>query len=660
MTAPLLDVRDLHVEFRTKRGSVKAVDGLSYQVRPGEIVALVGESGCGKSVSSLALMGLLTKPAGRITKGEILFEGVDLARLPEHEMRKRRGRDIAMIFQEPMTSLNPVLPIGLQLAEPLLQHRGATVAEARRRSAELLAMVGMTDPERRLDQYPHQLSGGMRQRVMIAMGLACDPKLLIADEPTTALDVTIQAQILELLTSLSRQLNLAVILITHNLGVVARYADRVNVMYAARQVEGGTAERIFANPRHPYTRGLLAAVPRLDRPRNAALATIDGAPPNLANPPQGCRFGPRCAHRTETCETDPVLAEVEPDHLARCWHVDAMSNDQEPAPPASVRSGPQREPILTANGLSRHYAVKNGGVFSRRHGIVRAVESVSFDIMAGETLGLVGESGSGKSTIGRLLAGLEEPTAGHFSIALGDQADATARRRAVQVIFQDPTTALNPRMLVGEIIAEPIRVHRLAIGKIAIDARVASLLTSVGLRADMVERYPHELSGGQRQRVGIARALALEPRFIVCDEAVSALDVSIQGQIVNLLEALQRELGLTYLFIAHDLAVVRHIADRVAVLYLGRLMELGPRDAVFANPSHPYTRALLDAVPVPDPVAERARGTRTLKGEIPSPLKPPAGCVFHTRCPIAKEACKQSIPPLRETAPGRFVACLEA
>ncbi len=660
MNGPLLDVRDLHVEFRTRRGSVKAVEGLSYQVRAGEIVALVGESGCGKSVSSLALMGLLARPAGRITKGEILFDGVDLARLPESEMRKRRGRDIAMIFQEPMTSLNPVLSIGLQLSEPLMQHRGMTSVQARERATELLTLVGMTDPERRLDQYPHQLSGGMRQRVMIAMGLACDPKLLIADEPTTALDVTIQAQILELLTELSRKLNLAVILITHNLGIVARYADRVNVMYAARQAEGGAAERVFTNPSHPYTRGLLAAVPRLDRPRAAQLATIEGAPPNLVNPPAGCRFAPRCTHRTEVCEADPVLFEVEPDHLVRCWHSNVAKTPPEQNALSEPSAAKPALPIVKAEALTKHYAVRSGGVFSRMNGVVRAVDGVSFEILAGETLGLVGESGSGKSTIGRLLAGLEEPTDGHFSIELDGANDPAARRRAVQVIFQDPTTALNPRMLVGDIISEPLRVHKLARGKGDIDARVASLLESVGLRAEMAERYPHELSGGQRQRVGIARALALEPRFIVCDEAVSALDVSIQGQIVNLLDNLQQRLGLTYLFIAHDLAVVRHIADRVAVLYLGRLMELGPRDEVFANPSHPYTRALLDAVPVPDPVVERNRGSRTLKGEIPSPLKPPPGCVFHTRCPIAKEACKQSVPPLRETIPGRFVACLEA
>ena len=669
----LLEVEDLHVHFVTTRGVVRAVEGISYKVRAGEVVALVGESGCGKSVSSLAIMRLLAKPAGRIVAGRILFQGRNLLDLSEDDMREIRGRDIAMIFQEPMSSLNPVLTIGFQIMEPLLIHLGMSQEAARARAVDLLKMVGIPDPERRLDQYPHQFSGGMRQRVMIAIALSCNPKLIIADEPTTALDVTIQAQILKLMKDLSRDLGIALVVITHNLGIVARYAGRVNVMYAARMAEQGSAENVFARPLHPYTAGLLRSVPRLDKPRGRRLETIEGLPPNLLDPPAGCRFAPRCPARLDACvAAPPPLAQVEPHHYSACIRAKEMAqvgptglglqsaNPQAPAPKALDKS----KPLLEVRELRTYFEVSAGlGLLKREQTVVRAVDGLSFEVFRGETVGLVGESGCGKTTVGRTLLRLEEATSGQLVFGGEDVTHAHGNalkryRRQIQVIFQDPYSSLNPRMTVGDIIAEPMLVYRLAAGRKAARSRAVELLTQVGLFEYMAERYPHELSGGQRQRVGIARALAMQPSFIVCDEPVSALDVSIQAQIINLLEELQQKFALTYLFIAHDLAVVRHISDRVIVMYLGKVMEIADRDTLYADPQHPYTRALLDAVPIPDPALEAKRVSRVLGGEVPSPLNPPPGCVFHTRCPLATEACKMAVPELREVRPRHYAACI--
>ena len=659
----LLAVEDLRVEFSTQAGVLRAVDGVSWQVRPGEILAIVGESGCGKSVSALAIMRLLARPAGRVASGRVMFNGEDLLALPESAMRERRGRDMAMIFQEPMTSLNPVLTIGLQIMEPLTIHLGMDDTQARARAVELLGLVGISDAEQRLDQYPHQFSGGMRQRVMIAIGLTCNPKLLIADEPTTALDVTIQAQILELMKDLSRRLNIALVIITHNLGVVARYADRVAVMYAGRLVEEAEASKLFASPRHPYTTGLLASVPRLDRKRRDQLETIEGQPPNMMNLPGGCRFAPRCRFRAEICATDPVLEET-PDRRIACHRWPAIAEMvASPVEYLPLALDTRGEELLTVSHLSKHFHVKAGG-FGGRSTVIRAVNDVSFTVEAGRTLGIVGESGCGKTTVGRTILKLEAATSGEIRFAGTDivrasRGEMKALRRRIQVIFQDPYSSLNPRMTIGGIIAEALLVHRIVASAQAARDRTAELLVRVGLIAEMAGRYPHQLSGGQRQRVGIARALAMEPDFIVCDEPVSALDVSIQGQIINLLDRLQRELGLTYLFIAHDLAVVRHISHRVVVMYLGRVMEFADRDALYEAPLHPYTKALLDAAPVPDPVVERARPPRALVGEIPSPLSPPSGCVFHTRCPLATAECRATVPELREIRPGQFAACIK-
>jgi peptide/nickel transport system ATP-binding protein len=670
----LLEVEDLHVHFVTTRGVVRAVEGISYRVRPGETVALVGESGCGKSVSSLAIMRLLAKPAGRIVAGRILFQGRNLLDLTEDQMREIRGRDIAMIFQEPMTSLNPVLTIGFQIMEPLLIHLGMTEAAARARAMDLLKMVGIPDPERRLDQYPHQFSGGMRQRVMIAIALSCNPKLIIADEPTTALDVTIQAQILKLMKDLSRDLGIALVMITHNLGIVARYADRVNVMYAARMAEQGTAADVFAKPLHPYAAGLLRSVPRLDKPRGLKLETIDGLPPNLLDPPPGCRFAPRCPAKQDAClAAPPPLVEAEPHHYSACVRATELAQvgptglglqSANPRPP-EPKSLDKAQPLLQVRDLCTYFEVSSGlQMLKSAKAEVRAVDGVSFDVFRGETLGLVGESGCGKTTVGRTLLRLEQATSGEIVFENANVTRATGQqlkdyRRKVQVIFQDPYSSLNPRMTIGEVIAEPMRVYKLVPDAKAARARVLELLTQVGLFEYMAERYPHELSGGQRQRVGIARALAMEPSFIVCDEPVSALDVSIQAQIINLLEDLQQKYRLTFLFIAHDLAVVRHISDRVIVMYLGRVMEIADRDTLYAEPLHPYTKALLDAVPVPDPLIEAKREYRVLGGEVPSPLSPPRGCVFHTRCPMATDECKMAVPQLREVRPQHFAACIK-
>ncbi|MCK2127963.1 ABC transporter ATP-binding protein [Thauera aromatica] len=665
---PLLSVQGLHVAFATSRGRTEALTDVSFDVDRNEVVAVVGESGSGKSVTALSIMGLLPS-TGHVTAGRISFEGRDLLTLGAKPMREIRGRDIAMIFQDPMTSLNPILTVGYQIAESLRIHKGMNAEQARRRAAELLTMVGVPDAESRLDQYPHQFSGGMRQRVMIAIGLACDPKLIIADEPTTALDVTIQAQILELMKDLSVRLGIAMVIITHNLGVVARYADRVVVMYAGRVAEQGTAKAVFFRPRHLYTAGLLCSVPRLDSEKRARLEAIEGLPPDLAKAQEGCRFAPRCPHATAACIREvPTLRPTDTGGLSACLRADELAkgrlrwvgNSYGAATPE--QSAPAQQVLVRVDGLTRHYAVQSSWGGLKR--AVKAVSDVSFTINVGETLGLVGESGCGKSTVGRLLLRLEEPTAGRIEfegrdVTCAGHGELRALRRRFQVVFQDPYASLNPRKSIGDIIAEPLRVHRITSGVAATQQRVEELLVQVGLRPDLYGRFPHQISGGQRQRVGIARALAMNPSFIVCDEAVSALDVSIQGQIVNLLADLQERYGIAYLFIAHDLAVVRHISTRVMVMYLGRVMEVASSDSLYHEPLHPYTRLLLEAAPTPDPVKEKQREAALICGELPSPFSPPSGCPFRTRCPSADAECSRTVPALREVRPGHQAACLK-
>ncbi|HRI82759.1 MAG TPA: ABC transporter ATP-binding protein [Opitutaceae bacterium] len=662
--APVLEVRDLVTTFDTDAGRLTAVDGVSFSVQRGRTLGIVGESGCGKSVTALSIMRLLPQPMGRIQSGEIRFDGLNLATLPPAEMRRIRGDRIGMIFQEPMTALNPVHTIGRQLSEVFLLHRTNDKREALRLSVEMLEKVGIPSPEIRVGEYPHQLSGGMRQRVVIAMALACRPAVVIADEPTTALDVTIQAQILELMQSLQQELGMAIVLITHDLGVIADMCDDVVVMYAGRVAEAGPVDRIFAAPSHPYTRGLLNSIPRLTSRRKSRLNIIEGMVPSLAEMPAGCRFQNRCPWKVEACGVQPPLTPVTPGHTVACHRTAEL-------PPVSVGTNPAADagsapavaaasaPPLEVRDLCMHFPVREG-LFQRAKHACRAVDGINLTVNPGETIGLVGESGCGKSTLGKCIVRLNHPTAGQLVFEGTDLAPLSARalkphRRQLQMIFQDPVESLNARHTVGDIIAEPLVIHGLG-DPAWRQTRVLALLAKVGLPANAADRYPFEFSGGQRQRIGIARAIALEPKLIVCDEPVSALDVSIQSQVLNLLLDLQREMGLSYLFIAHNLAVVKHVSDRIAIMYLGRIVEIAGADAIYREPRHPYTRALISAIPQPDPTHRQQR--IVLKGDVPSPIHPPTGCTFHTRCPHATDRCKVEAPALRTVgAEAHEVSC---
>ncbi len=674
----VLSVRNLHVTFPSEAGPVKAVRGLSFDLRAGETMAIVGESGSGKSVTSLAIMGLHPRTA-RVT-GSITLHGRELIGLSDAEMSRIRGEDLAMIFQDPLSALTPVYTIGDQIVEAIQTHHDVGRAHAWKRAVELLDLVGIPNPALRVKSFPHEFSGGMRQRAMIAQAIANDPDVIIADEPTTALDVTIQAQVLEVLRTAQRETGAAVVLITHDLGVVAGMSDSVTVMYAGRPVEQGSVDDIFYTPRMPYTIGLLGAVPRLDASNAEPLATLQGNPPTVVDLPPGCPFVPRCPLAHAGCrEEEPDLASVGPDHTAACWESDRIrtehltSTDIFPVPPLDdtvLASEPrdQRDTVLSLAGMKRHYPLMKGAVLRRRVGTVYAVDGIDLDLRRGETLGLVGESGCGKSTTLLEILNLHAPTDGTI-VVFGKDTSALSRqqkktmRRDLSVVFQDPMASLDPRMPIFDIIAEPLGVHGWS--KSRIEARVMELLRTVGLEPGHANRYPQHFSGGQRQRIGIARALALEPELIVLDEPVSALDVSIQAGIINLLEELKRRLTLSYLFVAHDLAVIRHIADRVAVMYLGKIVEIGTVAEVYDRPSHPYTQALLSAIPIPDPRTERTRTRILLHGDLPSPASPPSGCTFRTRCPIfegltpdQRTPCLEAMPPL-DPAPGGEVVGLD-
>ena len=671
MTAagPLLEVHDLKTYFDSEEAEVKAVDGLSFEIGRGETLAVVGESGSGKSVTSLSIMRLITD-SGRIAGGSILLNGENLLAKSEAEMRRIRGNEISMIFQEPMTSLNPVFTIGNQIAETIALHKRADATKAKRQAIEMLDLVGIPEPAKRFDVYPHQMSGGMRQRVMIAMALSCNPKLLIADEPTTALDVTIQAQILDLMRRLQKELGMSILFITHDLGVVAEVADRVVVMYAGRAVEVAPVAELFAHPRMPYTMGLLDSVPRVDRaePSRQRMRAIPGNVPNPTKLPTGCTFHPRCRFAVEACARHlPLFEDIGNGHLTRCFRYKEIASADPTkveavianAPSANAAPNNTSKSLLEVKDLNVSFPLR-GGFASRVVSHVRAVTDISFNIGAGEVVGLVGESGSGKTTAGQALLRLVEPTSGTImfdGIDVGALNRSGLRdvRRRMQIIFQDPYASLNPRMTVEDIVGEAFAIHKLERGKER-RLRIAEILQSVGLSPDHMRRYPHEFSGGQRQRIGIARALAVKPQFIVADEPVSALDVSIQAQVINLLQDLKQQLGLTLLFIAHDLGVVEYLCDRVIVMYLGRIMEIGPARALYANPTHPYTEALLSGVPIPDPSVKRQR--IILEGDIPSPINPPSGCVFRTRCRLATAECADVIPPLKQIGPGHFSACI--
>ena len=670
---PVLEVRDLRTQFFTDEGVVRAVDGVSFSVAAGETLGIVGESGSGKTVAALSLIRLLEEPS-RIVGGEIKFQGRDVLKMSLEELRKLRGDGIAMVFQDPMTSLNPVLRIARQLAETMVAHGRFTERQAIARGVSLLGRMGITAPERAINSYPHEFSGGMRQRVMLAMGFSNEPALLIADEPTTALDVTIQAQILDLIAELNRDFGTAIVLISHDLGVIASVCSRVVVMYAGEVVEEGSAADILSNPRHPYTWALINAVPRVDRhlPGHKRLVTIEGMPPDPLSYPAGCRFAERCPFRIARCVEHPELENVAPGRKARCWVAQAGEPLTAPTLPsnAEARSCASRQeatappdggPLLEVRGLVKHFPLPRAGLFGKPRA-VHAVDGVDLDVRRGETVGLVGESGCGKSTLARLIARVHQPTAGSIRFGGQDIAQATQSgirplRRRMQMVFQDPYASLNPRMTVRQILSEPLRFHAITQNEGETETRVAELLGVVGLSPKAAGRFPHEFSGGQRQRISIARALAVQPEFIIADEPISALDVNIQAQIINLMIDLQERFGLTYLFIAHDLAVVRHICDRVVVLYLGKVAEVAPAETLFAAPLHPYTRYLISAVPIPDADAERRRKRLPLAGEPPSAVDPPSGCRFRTRCPIAKPICAELPPPLVENRPGQHVAC---
>jgi peptide/nickel transport system ATP-binding protein len=669
--APLLQIEDLHTEIRLRSATVYALDGVSLTVEPGECLGIVGESGSGKTMTALSIMQLLP-PGGHITGGQIQLDGKVISTLDDEAMRHVRGNEIGMIFQDPMTSLNPTMTIGDQIAETVRLHRGADKQTALARAVEVLGLVGMPRPAERIKSYPHELSGGMRQRVMIAIALACEPKLLIADEPTTALDVTIQKQILELIDDLRRRLGMAVILVTHDLGVIAGRADRAVVMYAGRVMEDTSTLRLFGNPRHPYTEALFEALPEKIADVSGRLYNIPGQPPDLTRPPAGCKFAARCRYAQDRCrEDEPALGGNGLDHRYRCFFpVGRASDDTEAAVLAAVERAPDRtakplaadaKPLLAIEHLVKDFPVTSGLV-QRKIGTVSAVADVSFSIPPGQTFGMVGESGCGKTTVGRLIVGLERANSGAIVLDGQDLAGLGTRERRrrgskAQLMFQDSYASMDPRMRVGPILREPLAIQNIGTRREQ-QVKIDAMLDEVGLPRASVERYPHEFSGGQRQRLGLARALVLSPKLLVADEPVSALDVSIQAQILNLMQDLQRDLGLTYLFISHDLSVVRYMSDTIGVMYLGKLVEVGPADDVYYQPVHPYTKGLIDAIPIADPREERATRQKGVAGELPSNIHPPSGCRFRTRCPLAEDLCAEQEPPLRPfTASGHLAAC---
>ena len=666
MTGPVLSVRGLEVAFGGGDNPVPVVRGIDFDVYANEVLCIVGESGSGKSVTALAISGLL--PATARVRGSIVLGGTEVIGADPETLRNMRGEEVGFIFQDPTTTLNPVLPVGRQVTEGQVAHGRLAASDAPERAVALLREVDIADPVGRAKQYPHQFSGGMRQRAVIAMAMAGQPKLILADEPTTALDVTVQAQVLSVLARRQAETGAAVILITHDLGVVAEVAHRVAVMYGGRIVETGPVEEIFANPRHPYTAALLQSIPRVDT-GDKRLDPIPGQPPIPSELPSGCAFHPRCpiGHDRVLCHIeDPALRRVGEAQSSACHYAEETRAFVLSAEPRReiAQAEITREPLLVIDRLQVHFPVK-AGILKRTVGWVRAVDGVSLTVNAGETVSLVGESGCGKTTTGRAVMGLIKATGGDIrfdgqSIRNLGRSGLRRARRQMQYVFQDPYSSLNPVLSVGEIVAEPLRIHGIY-DEMGGDARIAELFDMVGLSRTMLGRYPREFSGGQKQRIGIARALSLQPRLLILDEPVAALDVSIQAQIINLLQDLQRELGLSYLFIAHNLSVVRHISDRVAVMYLGRIIEESTRDGLYGLPTHPYTQSLLSAAPVPDPVIQRSRRRIVLQGEIPNPASPPSGCTFHPRCFRATARCAQEIPAF-EPYPGTptHVACHHA
>ena len=684
MADRLLDVKNLKTYFFTDEGVVRAVDGVDLYIDKGETLGVVGESGCGKSVTALSIMKLIPQPPGRIVEGEIIYNGTDLVTLAPNKMRKIRGKEISMIFQEPMTSLNPVFTVGEQIAEAIRLHEGLGRREAMAKTVDMLKLVHIPNAERRVKEYPHQLSGGMRQRIMIAIALQSNPALLVADEPTSALDVTLEAQITDLIQGLRKELNTAVLYITHDLGVVAQLCDQVVVLYAGNIVETGDVFRVFQNPLHPYTQALLRSHPS-HQVRARRLTTIPGRVPSLKDLPIGCKFAPRCGLAQAACfAQEPRMARAD-GRAVLChayqpgWQGAPPAAEETPAQTSPGRAEPVEPRVLRpafgtqdAEGATEVVLVDQmrvhfqdqvgwlGKILGEKQGLVRAVDGVDMAVYRGETLALVGESGSGKTTLGRTILRLQRPTAGGISvegqnITQRPQAQIRPLRARMQMIFQDPISSLSPRKTVAELLLEPFRIHGVAYDR---EKKVDELLEMVGLSAEQAGKYPHQLSGGQARRVGIARALALHPALLVADEPTSGLDVSVAAGILNLMRDLRERLSLTYILITHNLNIIGFIADRVAVMYLGKIVEVGQTSTLFNQPGHPYTEALMSAVAIPDPVLRHTRKRIVLEGEIPSSRNPPPGCPFHPRCRYRQARCLSEAPLLAALPdPGHLVAC---
>ncbi|MFF3194173.1 dipeptide ABC transporter ATP-binding protein [Streptomyces misionensis] len=676
-TDPVLSVRDLRISFPSEAGTVEAVRGVGFDLLPGRTLCVVGESGSGKSATAMGIMGLLPPTAD--VRGQVLLDGQDLIGLDDRALSKIRGNSIGMVFQDPLSALTPIFSVGRQLSDALRVHQDLSKRAAWEQAVQLLDLVGIPDPRGRATSFPHEFSGGMRQRVVIALAIANRPSVLVADEPTTALDVTVQAQILDVLRLAQRETGAGLLLITHDLGVVAGHADDVAVMYAGRFVEQAGAAELFRRPTMPYTARLLAAVPTVDSGVRRPLVPIGGEPPALVGLPDGCPFAPRCAVALDACrsgEPEPRLVTGH-GHVACLRAAEIADGSLDPTggaapaePPAPVERAEAGEVVLRVEDLVKTFPVTKGALLKRRIGTLHAVNRVGFELRAGETLGLVGESGSGKTTTLLEILRLRRPEGGRIEISGTDVATVASGPRArelrqdVQIVMQDPLGALDPRMPVSHSLAEPLQAA--GRDRESIRARVHELLSLVGLDDSVGDRFPAQLSGGQRQRVGIARALATEPRLLALDEPLSALDVSVQAGVINLLARLKRELGLAYLVVAHDLAVIRYISDRIAVMYLGHIVETGDTEAIFSDPKHPYTRALLSAIPIPDPERERTRERVVLAGEQPNATRLPPGCVFVDRCPLYRDAddelrhrCR-TVPPVPAPAaghPGHRYAC---